>query len=337
MPAKGQPLSSNCPFRSLNRREIIENDLWNRSQGINHVKKVINLVKRFLIRKETSNILCVRTGDIPYIAMAYNVQKRISIYVLKFRSIKKGIKDMRKPFIISLTFFILIACSSLASANLVTNPGFEDTSDTTYKYGHPGLPDVYGDWAGDYSQIIVDPQDSTNHVLQFLGTGIQGTYTSLSTSEIYQLIDISSYAAQIASGNMEATLTGYFNRVAGDPETDTGFSVTIYAFDGTISGWSPGGYTQVASGSVYADSDMSTWEQAGVTLLLDSSIDFIAIRISAGENITNDSSYPEFDGHYADNISFTLQETAVPVPASLLLLSAGIIGLSGIRRRGKNR
>ena len=67
--------------------------------------------------------------------------------------------------------------------------------------------------------------------------------------------------------------------------------------------------------------------------MLPTNADYLAVRVTASENIFNDNSFPEFDGHYADNVSLQVNN-AVPGPCSFALLGLGA-GLAGWMRRRK--
>lgn len=82
------------------------------------------------------------------------------------------------------------------------------------------------------------------------------------------------------------------------------------------------------SATLFSDGDPLTWENISVDLILPIETDFIAIDVLAGENIFNDASGEEFDGHYADAVSLTI----IPEPATLLL-----VGLGALTLRRKHR
>ncbi len=105
-----------------------------------------------------------------------------------------------------------------SSAALVTNPGFETPESTL------GRPSSYGDWGDNVSQIVSAENGVTPHngskMLKFIATGPGGPDVGTASS-VYQLLDLSSIAASIASGQALVTASAFFNRAFAGVETDT--------------------------------------------------------------------------------------------------------------------
>jgi len=167
-------------------------------------------------------------------------------------------------------------------------------------------------------------------MLQFLGTNTGGA-GSTNTSDIFQIIDVSSYSALIASGNAVAKASVYFNRVAGDAQTDTKFGIGILAYDGSPSTF-PSRFSASTYNSAitydhvknfYSDGLLGTWEKCEMTLNLPTNTTFIVVNLNLAEEVYNDPSYPEFDGHFADNVSLEI----IPEPSTMIFLGAGLFGL----------
>lgn len=74
---------------------------------------------------------------------------------------------------------------------------------------------------------------------------------------------------------------------------------------------------------MYSDPDPSTWEKVDISLSIPSNTTFLGIGILAEEDIYNDYSYPEFDGHFADCASITV----IPESATILFFTIGIFAL----------
>lgn len=199
-------------------------------------------------------------------------------------------------------------------------------------------PHTYDRWGGDVASIVsaesgIAPRSGTK-MLKF---GLSGwdTYNlpNATASQVVHLVDVSAYADDIAAGEAVATLSAYFNRVAGDSQTDTSFWVRLRAYSGPTSEHTSkreaGAWLALAEGgNILTDGDVSTWEWVATDpMVLPAGTDYLAVEVLADENIYNDGSTDEFDGHYADDVLLTV----VPEPATLILLGLG--GLALLRRR----
>lgn len=236
---------------------------------------------------------------------------------------------MRKLLLrmLSLTCGCVAVINSAAMAGLVANPSFE-TVEGTYIFGYPGLPDNYGDWGGDPSTIVttekgISPRTGTQ-MLRFERTGnLPDPY--LTTSQVWQSIDIGPYEDLILAGRAEATVSAWFNRVLGDDQTDTSQGITLYAFSAALWDFSH----VIGQGfGVSTDGNATTWEQASGTWLLPTNTKYLAVEVSAYENIFNDGEDPEFDGHYADDVFLEIRDTAIPEPSTIVLALLGAVGLA---------
>ena len=232
---------------------------------------------------------------------------------------------MKKLLIVfcALAFGVISFAQVGQAANLITNPSFE-TYENTSIFGYPGVPSVFGDWGGDPSEIVgpedgISPYDG-NLMLRFIYTGNDPDIL-LTTSQVWQLIDVSSYAADIASGNAAVSASAWFNRVEGDAKTDTIFSFTVYAFDSTSGTWlqhnNAGTMNGSTGASVNTDADVDTWEEASLDSWTipsgtNGDTDTLMFRLVASENIENDGTHPEFDGHYADMVSLEISGDSSP-------------------------
>lgn len=239
----------------------------------------------------------------------------------------------KKQLVTVLLLAVLCLSGAGNAANLVVNPGFETAEGTS-----GGLPNSFSDgWKGDYSAIVgpnsgITPLEGSK-MLQFLGTSFNDS-GSTDTSDIFQIIDISSCQELIATGNAKAEASVYFNRVAGDAQTDAKFAFVVMACDGLPSTFPSRfrtyGYDFALSYDwvidFYSDSLPDTWEEVKINMDVPVNTTFLVVNIDAGETTYNDLNYPEFDGHFADNVSVQI----VPEPSTMILLAAGIFGL---RRR----
>ena len=121
-----------------------------------------------------------------------------------------------------------------------------------------------------------------------------------------------------------------FNRVAGDSETDTKFNLILDFHSGD-----PSSYPSVANDpleraivDLFTDSDPLTWELATLSFVAPAGSTYVALQLSANEDVFNDTSGIEFDGQYADAVTLEI----VPEPSTASLLALGVVGLA-VRRR----
>lgn len=200
--------------------------------------------------------------------------------------------------------------------NFVTNPGFE-MFEITNEFS---WPTTFGDWLGDDSEIVTEENGIVpfegSQMLHFISARMKkNDPNELIASDMFQLIDMSMFSSDIATGLVTASASGYFNRVTGNAETDTAFFIDIFAFTGTPDlfpeKYDNGNWLAFARERIYSDSDPNTWEPVFVNLLLPTDTDFIAVHIFPLENVVNDTSGVEFDGHYADMVQLGIKVALV--------------------------
>ncbi|MBW8040468.1 MAG: LamG domain-containing protein [Planctomycetes bacterium] len=210
---------------------------------------------------------------------------------------------------------------SFGGENLLVNGSFE-----TAEIISGGWPSTYGDWSGDHSYIFVRYGDiwpfHGSQLLQFIGTGPFGCGQG-AESQVYQIVDVSAFAGNIAADKATALASAYFNRAPGDPDTDTECYLDIRAFEGDPGSFpslqdTGGMHIAAASTSIFTDSDPATWQRCETQLVLPANTDYIVVGINAMENVYNDTEWPEFDGHCADAVSLTIAvEPNVPEPEEI--------------------
>ncbi len=186
------------------------------------------------------------------------------------------------------------------------NPGFETPAYTT-----GGWPTGFGYWRGDYSEIVtadngIAPSEG-DRMLKFIATSGPNAPASTGASQVVQLVDLRGLSAQIAEGYTHARFRARFNRVTGDAQTDTRFTTDLFAYAGEPNSF-PTQFNQSTHlgrgrGAVISDGDPNTWQSATAELTLPVGTDFIAVVAAAEENIYNDTTEPEFDGHYCDAVT----------------------------------
>jgi hypothetical protein len=227
---------------------------------------------------------------------------------------------------------LMAALAVPAQAAIFVNPGFETAEPTT-----GGRPSTVGDWKGDWSTITSSgtlgiTAFEGSQMLQFLNAGSAEAPSANLTSEVFQLVDLADDLALVQSGNAGANVSVYFNRVAGDAETDTRFDLRISAYAGLPADFPTAIGSPLASFTVTlnADADPASWQPLSASLALPTTATYLAVRLSAQENIFNDTTGVEFDGHFADGASLQV----VPEPASSFAWSGlAALGWALLRKR----
>ena len=189
----------------------------------------------------------------------------------------------------------------VAQATLLTNGGFEQSVSTS-----GGVPLVPGVWQGDYSQIVfaargVQAYDGQG-MLRFIATRPLPPGDISTGSEVFQMVDLTQHRTLISTGFAAARLTAQFNRVPGDEQTDERFGLGLYSSDNLSGVLNPTTLPRLES-TMLSDSNPATWEQHTLTWMLPSETVGIYALVEASENIFNDRTTIEFDGHYADGVT----------------------------------
>lgn len=174
-------------------------------------------------------------------------------------------------------------------------------------------------------------------MLRFIGTRPDMNAGLTVGSQIFQLVDLSPIQPFVRAGAARVESSAWFNRVAGDSKTDTQFGIRITALTGVpddfLANFDAGNTLGQIFGRIQADSDPDTWEHSKTTMNIPHAADYLSFEIIAEENVFNDTTLPEFDGHFGD--AFTVKFDVVPEPGSLAIFGIGALGLgvAGIRRR----
>jgi len=226
---------------------------------------------------------------------------------------------------------MLCLISHCYANNLVIDGSFEMGIDPVIN-----LPNNYGYWGGDVTEIVgtsngITPLDGSS-MLHFVYSYTTGPSPNYLRCDLWQVIDVTSYASDIIAGNAIAELSAFFNRVSVDSQTDTGFLVKIGAYSGppdTFPSQREVSELLLVENYIITDDQLSTWEELRVSMVLPVNTDFLAVEVCSDENVFNDSTGIEFDGHYADVVSLTI----IPEPSTLSLLSFGGLALVRKRRR----
>jgi hypothetical protein len=220
--------------------------------------------------------------------------------------------------------------AATVESNLVLDPGFEQEG---VRVGE--LPTGFGYWRGDGSasvptQQAIAPQSGAK-MLQFISTAPSLPPPNRVTSEQVQLIDVSALRSEIDAGQITASGQAWFTRVAGCAETDAAFGMQLIAHDGgpeTVQERWLAGIAEAASrnvpreslergpgfegswlryraGAIGSHSNPGTWLPINVSLPLPAGTTVIQVVIFALET-QDDAAFPEFHGHYAEDVSVVL-------------------------------
>lgn len=191
--------------------------------------------------------------------------------------------------------------------NLLVNPGFESAVTVG------ALPAAPGNWRGDQSQALSPVLGAHGGVgvLEFLATGPAGPGATFVSSEQWQIVDLSARAADVDAGLVVAEARAWFSRQAGDTATDTRFDVRLLAFSGDPSEFpasyvTPAGVKLGDQATQVLTAVPSTWQEGVVGYPVPAGTRYLVVSIYAFENIEDDATAPEFDGHYADDVSLVL-------------------------------
>jgi len=219
---------------------------------------------------------------------------------------------MLRPILVTAT---MIFASQAASGQSLIDPGFE-TSDL------PGTgPGSFGVWGLDVGERVgpttgIAPLEGSFMARFVLTTAVCATEPFGTAGDFVQLVDLSGAAALVASGNARVRMSAAFNRVAGDTSTDTRFSVNAAAYDGTpdefisvCSGANPN-WLAASSSDLQTDGDPTTWERIDTELVVPIGATYVAIWVRAIENVEDDPSGSEFDGHFVDDVTFEVVDAS---------------------------
>lgn len=203
--------------------------------------------------------------------------------------------------------------------DLLVNGGFESNEALG-----GGQATGFGDWKRDQASTVSTENGITpyagSRMLKFLGTSDVGA-SSATDSDVAQYVDLSAYASAISLGNVSVEVKTRFNRVAGTASTDTAFGTFLIARHGTVQS---GGGLADNTVMLTSDSDTSTWQEVTNTLTLPAGTTNLFVNLIASENVVNNTTGTEFDGHYADDVRLTINVA----PFAPTFTSASSVGVT---------
>ncbi|MHC4758448.1 MAG: PEP-CTERM sorting domain-containing protein [Planctomycetota bacterium] len=89
--------------------------------------------------------------------------------------------------------------------------------------------------------------------------------------------------------------------------------------------YSANDYLKKEEVSIETDGNPATWQLCESQMLLPVNTDYIAVEVKAIENVFNDTSSTEYDGHFADAVSAEM--VIVPEPTTACLFALGGLAL----------
>jgi hypothetical protein len=187
----------------------------------------------------------------------------------------------------------------------LANGGFETKLNMAGK-----LPRSPGEWRSEATMIVaaengIQPFEG-QQMLRILHADPKGAGRA-GGAEVYQAIDLTPLTAEIAQGRVSIIFTARFNRVPGDRQTDTEFSLSAWTHDGPLATFNPNRPSPPPlRTSLQSDGDPATWQPVTLRVVPPANAKFVIVQLFAGENVFNDVRGVEFDGHYADDVQLEL-------------------------------
>lgn len=178
-----------------------------------------------------------------------------------------------------------------------------------------GGPTATGYWAFDQAWSAPSGQQaivaqSGGRMLHFVTSSPDGTNTAVgSASEQIQLVDVSALGTRIDAGQVAVQARAFFNRVSagGCTRIDNAFGIRVSAHSGIPTDYNE--HLAFGQDNITADDDAASWQDGLASLTLPAGTRYVAVRVFINEGTANnDEGYPEFHGHYADNVSLSVQE-----------------------------
>ncbi|CAG0952945.1 hypothetical protein PHYC_00300 [Phycisphaerales bacterium] len=226
----------------------------------------------------------------------------------------------------------------LALSGLLASSAQAQLNDAGFDTGSPavgGTPFPVGQWAFDNCAFVGPTSGITPfsgpRMLQFINTAPGGP-SGLVSCDVVQIVDVTSptMQAMIAPGTGVAGGTVLVNRVGQNAAgtVDTGFGLLLYAFATLGDAQNLNSPLATMSQGLISDNNPATWEPIAVSLNLPAATQYIGFRLGANENVLNNGSGVEFDGHFADQADLRV----IPTPSALALLGLGGVCLTRRRR-----
>lgn len=183
--------------------------------------------------------------------------------------------------------------------------------------GVTGMPQQSGLWGGDFSELAggrptVTPATGA-HMLRFLrGDTADRAIPDSFSSDVFCLVDVRPFRADLADGSAVVQLSALFNTTADQAHDPAYCALTIFALDAKSATdanlvLSRDSLAYSRSSRVWLDDDRGSWQRASNELRVPPDAEFLMIRIGISYDAKHQGSREgRFSGHFADDVSLVL-------------------------------
>lgn len=192
-----------------------------------------------------------------------------------------------------------------------------------------GVPVRFGVWSGDHATLVgaeqgIVPKEGA-HMFRFLRSDSvePSSRGSIFNGNIYQVVDVRAFHAEITGGTAVVDWSAWFNSVPDSAVEKTKFVASVWAFAGDTAilprNWAEKLYTEIAysSAKITADDDTQTWQRISGSMMVPPDSDFLVVELKVvpGEPAPVEGAVT-FAGHYADDVQLVLRTNARPLLAA---------------------
>jgi len=233
------------------------------------------------------------------------------------------------PQISTLLLAILGAVGSaqaVTSANLLGDPGFNSHPLLGYSTVLSDFTGQQNNWGSENGTLVAGT--SYDYVTAFGTSMLSMTDAGGSATQTVQVVDLTSYAAQINTGTATFDLQALFTQGTSNPALKgfSGADAGVVASFFTSNSFSNPNTPASLSTSMILDEDPSTWQPVSLTGSIPVGTTWIAVQVLYGNT--------SLGGHagYVDSASLTVTTVPEPNGCVLLGLGAGALLLRSRRR-----